>query len=234
MLNIAIVDDEAAERAHVRRCLDYVTQVKGTAFRVEEFSSAERFLMRYECVYDIVFMDIEFPAGLDGMSAARELRRMDATVVLIFITNMAQLAVQGYEVEALDFIVKPVDKYTFLLKMTRALGRVVRRSQECITVRADGETVSLRVSLIRYLKVDGHYVVYHSREGTFAEYISLSAAEKKLGDPAFYRCDRGCLVNMRFITQIGQNTCTVDGEELDLARKQHSRFLRAYAEFLNG
>lgn len=234
MLNIAIVDDEAAEREHIRRCLDYVAEVRGVEFYANEFDSADSFLMRYESTYDIVFMDIEFPSGQDGMSAAQELRKMDDTVVLIFVTNMAQLAVQGYAVDALDFIVKPIDKHTFLLKMTRALGRVVRRRQECIMVRAEGEAVRLRTHLIRYLEVDGHYVIYHSREGTFSEYISLSAAEKKLNDPAFYRCDRGCLVNMRFITQIGRDTCTVDGEELDIARKQRSQFLRAYAGFLNG
>lgn len=233
-MNIAIVDDEAAEREHIRHCLDYVAETKAVKFYADEFDSADSFLMHYKSIYDIVFMDIEFSTGSDGMSAAQKLRKMDSTVVLIFITNMAQLAIQGYEVEALDFIVKPVDKYTFLLKMTRALTRVVRRNQECITIRAERETVSLRISLIQYLQVDGHYVIYHSREGTFSEYISLSMAEKKLNDPAFCRCDRGCLVNMRFITQIGRDTCTVDGKELDIARKRRSQFLRAYAGFLNG
>lgn len=234
MLNIAIVDDEAAEREHIRRCLDYLADTKGVRSCVEEFTSADSFLINYEGVYDIIFMDIEFPTGLDGMSAARKLRKMDSTVILIFITNMAQLAIQGYEVDALDFIVKPVDKYTFLLKMTRVLPRVVRQHQECVTIRAEKQMVSLRVGLIRYLEVDGHYVIYHSREGIFSEYITLSAAEKKLNNPAFYRCDRGRLVNMRFITQIGRDTCTVDGVELDIARKQRGQFLRAYARFLNG
>lgn len=234
MLNVAVVDDEAEERARMRECLDFVAEQQKVEIFVDEYSSADGFLVKYQPKYDIVFMDIEFSAGLDGMAAARALRKMDQTVVLIFVTNMAQLAIHGYEVEALDFIVKPLDKYTFLLKMTRALGRVVQRNRECIIVRAEGETVSLRTHLIRYLEVDGHYVIYHSREGTFSEYISLSAAEKKLDDPAFYRCDRGCLVNMRFITQIGRDTCTVDGEKLAIARKQRSQFLRAYAGFLNG
>ncbi len=234
MLNVAVVDDEAAERERVRACLDYVSQEKGVEFCVDEYDSADSFLVRFEHDYDVIFMDIEFPAGMNGMEAAHALRESDKTVVLIFITNMAQMAIQGYEVDALDFIVKPIDKFSFLLKMTRVLSRVVRGREERITVRTDGEVVSLRPRLIRYLEVDGHYVVYHSREGTYSEYITLSGAEKKLCDPAFYRCDRGRLVNLRFVTQVGRDTCTVDGEELPVARTQRSAFIRAYAAFLSG
>lgn len=234
MLNVAVVDDESAERERVRACLDYVSQKKGVEFCVDEYDSADSFLVKFEHEYDVVLMDIEFPAGMNGMEAAHALRKIDKTVVLIFITNMAQMAIQGYEVDALDFIVKPIDKFSFLLKMTRVLNRVVQRSWKRITVKTDGEVVSLLPQLIRYLKVDGHYVVYHSREGTYSEYISLSGAEKKLGDPAFYRCDRGCLVNLRFVTQVGRDACTVDGEEIPIARTQRSAFIRAYAAFLSG
>ena len=234
MLNVAVVDDEAAERARIRACLDYMAGEKGLAFCVDEFSSADSFVIQFERQYDIVFMDIEFPSGMDGMAAARAMRETDETVVLIFVTNMARMAVEGYEVEALDFIVKPVEREPFLLKMSRALSRVVRRAEHYVTLKERGEMVSLRVKLIRYLEVDGHYVVYHSREGTFSEYSTMAAAEKKLDDPAFVRCDRGCLVNLRMVTHVGKNTCTVDGQEVLIARTQRTQFLRTYAAFLGG
>lgn len=234
MLNLAVIDDEAAERGRIRECLDFVSARTGESFCVDEFSSAESFLMNYEPKYDIVFMDIEFPSGMDGMSAARELRRLDRTVILIFITRVAQLAIQGYEVEALDFIVKPLDPYAFHLKMKRALERVVRRSDDSIQVVMEGDVIVLHSRLIRYLEVRGHYIIYHSREGTFSEYISLSAAEKKLGDPAFFRCDRGRLVNLRFVTEVRRDDCLVDGETVPVARTQRAAFIRALAEFPGG
>lgn len=88
--------------------------------------------------------------------------------------------------------------------------------------------------MLRYLTVDGHYVIYHSKEGTFAEYITLNAAEKKLNDPAFFRCDRGYLVNLRYVEQIRKSTCLVDGEELPIARTQFGKFKQAYARYLGG
>ncbi|WP_303926907.1 LytTR family DNA-binding domain-containing protein [Subdoligranulum variabile] len=113
MLNVAIVDDEAAERQKLREYLEAAACRKNEEFCVDEFSSADAFLVQYRQGYDLVFMDIEFPQGQNGMEAARALRRMDSTVVLIFVTNIAQMAVEGYEVDALDFIVKPVDPMPF-------------------------------------------------------------------------------------------------------------------------
>ena len=234
ILNVAIVDDEAADRQQLRRCLDEVARQKNISFCVDEYSSADAFLVRYQQGYDLIFMDIEFPTGQDGMQAARALRRIDSTVVLIFVTNIAQMAVEGYAVDALDFNVKPIDPYAFQLKMTRALSRVARSASDRITVSQKGEVRSLQVHLIRYLKVEGHYVVYHSREGVFSEYISLSAAEKKLNSPLFCRCDRGCLVNLRYVSEIKKDVCVVDGEELVVARTQRAQFVKDYAEYLNG
>ncbi len=234
MLNIALVDDEREERMRLRQCLDYVAEQRKVTFSVDEFDSAERFLVHYQPNYDIVFMDIEFPSGISGMEAAHKLRKMDRTVILIFVTNIAQMAIQGYEVDALDFLVKPLEPSFFLLKMTRALGRALSRQDHQILIQTEGETVPLHVNLIRYVLVDGHYVIYHSREGIFSEYSTLAAAEKKLNAPIFCRCDRGCLVNLRFVTAIRAGICVVDGEELTIARTRYSQFKQAYAAFLAG
>ena len=141
------MDDEAAERRRIRECLDYVSEKTGVEFCMDEFPSADSFLVGYEDKYDTVFMDIEFPTGLDGMAAARELRKFDKTVLLIFITDMAQLAIRGYEADALDFIVKPLDQHAFFLKIARALERVTRRPDNSIRILMDGEVIVLRIVL---------------------------------------------------------------------------------------
>ena len=202
MLRVAVVDDDAQDRAKISAGLDFVAAQKDVSFSISEFDSGDQFLVKYEPNYDIVFMDVEFLSGANGIEAAHQLRKIDKTVVLVFVTRMAQMAVKGYEVDALDFIVKPVDNYSFLLKMTRILDRVAIRPDDMFCVCAEGEIISLHIRMLRYLTVDGHYVIYHSKEGTFAEYITLNAAEKKLNDPAFFRCDRGCLVNLRYVEQI--------------------------------
>lgn len=234
MINIAVIDDEPEERARIKKCLDFVSQKRNVCFCVDEYGSTEQFLMRYDFSYDIIFLDVFFGNGKDGMSAARAIRKMDETVLLVFISNLAHMAIQGYAVDAMDFILKPVENHTFLLKMSRVLKRLGRKTDFAISVKTVGETVRLHTRLIRYLLVKGHYVEYHSREGIYSEYISLSAAEEKLNDDCFFRCDRGCLVNLRYVTEIRKETCVVDSEELPIARTQRSAFKKAFANYLAG
>lgn len=233
MIYAAIVDDEESERRKLKACLAYVAEKKNIKFSVREFSDADKFLVNYESNYDVVFMDIEMD-GTNGMEAARQLRKVDKTVILIFVTNMAQMAVQGYEVDALDFIVKPLDKYAFSLKMMRVLGRIDQSKDDRILLSIAGDLVSIRVSLITYLEVQGHYVIYHSKEGDYTEYITLSAAEKKIADSSFVRCNRGCLVNLRYVSAVRKDVCVVDGEELAIARPTRNSFIQAFACFLGG
>ena len=235
MFSIAVVDDDPAERKSVAECLDYFRARSGNEYMLTEYASTETFLMEYERgTFDIVLMDIEFMGGQDGMEAAVKLRELDENVILMFVTKMAQMAIRGYEVDALDFIVKPLEKSSFFLKLSRAVRRVSSNPEQTVSLRCEGEMVSLRKNLIVYLEVQGHSVIWHSREGDFREYLSLSAAEKKLNDPAFEKCDRGALVNMRFVTRIKQNSCVVGGVELPLARERRVSFKKAYADYLSG
>ena len=89
------------------------------------------------------------------------------------------MAVQGYEVDALDFIVKPFDKYTFSLKMTRALGRITVRRNDEIIITVNGDLVSIRTHLIKYLEVQGHYIVYHSKEGSLSNTALFQQRRRK-------------------------------------------------------
>lgn len=234
MLDIAIVDDELAERERLKACLAYVEQQQDVSFSVKEYDSADQFLMMFEQQFDIIFMDIQFAGGTDGMCAARQLRKVDPSVILIFVTNLAQMAIHGYEVDALDFVVKPLDKFAFHLKMQRALNRVSSRMKSMVEVRDKGSTVYLDAQRIRYLEVNGHYVIYHTRGGNYSEYITMAAAEKKLNDPAFFRCDRGLLINMRMLTKLDGDTCVVDGETLIVAHILRNELKRAFANYLSG
>ena len=234
MISVAIVDDEKVERERIRAALDFVAKKKEVYFNIEEFASAETFLIKYNYNFDLIFMDVMFGKEQNGMDAARELRKMDTEVGIVFVTNMAQMAIAGYEVEALDYVLKPVEERAFLLKMDRIIARIGKRSEEFISVNCEREVIRLRARLIRYLVVDDHYVEYHSPEGVFAEYITLSAAEKKLGSDNFCRCDRGCLVNLRYVSQITKDSCIVDGEELTIARQRRAEFRQAFADYLCG
>ena len=112
MIRVAIVEDEAAVREQLAGYVQRCTRQYGTLFEVTMFTDGLEILEEYRPVYDIIFLDVEMPQ-LDGMETARRIRAMDSEVQLIFITNMAQYAIKGYAVGALDYVLKPVPYFAF-------------------------------------------------------------------------------------------------------------------------
>ena len=233
MLQIAIVEDDFSERKRIRECLSFLEQEEGLSFVVREFETGAAFLDKYRPEYDIVLMDIEMP-GINGLETARELRQMDGEVILIFVTNMAQFALYGYEVEALDFILKPINRYSFALKLKRAVSRTGRKTEDYITIRMERESVSVRVASIRYLEVRGHYVVYHTTEGDYTEYTTLKEAAGRIGRDTFANTSRSFLVNLRYVDSVGKDTVMIGKDEIQISRPQKKAFLSAMSEYMGG
>ena len=123
MIRIALIEDESEAKDLFVANLDRYSKEHGIGFTVAHFCNAMTFLESYKPVYDIVFMDIRMP-DMNGLDAAHRLRQLDPSVILIFLTNLSQYAVRGYEVNALDFIVKPISYYVLVLKLERALHRL--------------------------------------------------------------------------------------------------------------
>lgn len=233
MIQVAIVEDEAESRARIKECLAFLEETENMAFSVSEFSTGTAFLGSYSQDYDIVFMDIEMP-GMDGMECARALRKMDTSVVLIFVTNLAQFAITGYEVEALDFILKPINKYSFAMKVKRAVARTSKRHDEFIAVKTEGETRSVRIASIKYLEVTGHYVVYHTTEGDITEYITLKDVYGKINRSYFVYASRSFLVNLRYVTAVNRETVSLGEDEVLISRPQRRAFLAAVSDYMGG
>jgi len=233
MILVAMAEDRPEERTRLKECLKYVESTEGVLFEVREFTTGLEFIGQYEPGYDIVFMDIEMP-GMNGMDAARALRKIDSEVLLIFVTNLAQYAISGYEVDALDFILKPINKFSFAIKMKRALSRLTVQKDDFIRVKTDGETKNVRVAGIRYVDVDGHYVVYHTAEGDVTEYSTLKEAVAKIDKNYFVNVHRSCVVNLHYVSSVAKDEVVVGDERLAISRPQKKAFLQAMSEFMGG
>ena len=136
-VKIAIVEDEAASAQLLEECLLRYRTEAGAEMMITRFSNAEELLRDYRGEFDLLFMDVDMP-GINGIDASRRLREMDSRVVLIFVTNLAQYAIYGYEVDALDYILKPVNYYALKLKLRKALEVVRSRAPALMMLPCEG------------------------------------------------------------------------------------------------
>lgn len=229
MYQIAIVEDSMQDVGRFNTYLQRFREEKSAELSCTHFTSAEAFLASYRSQFDIVFMDIRME-GMDGMKAAHRLRERDQTVVLVFLTSLAQYAVQGYEVDALDYILKPLTYPALEMKLTRALGRVKRNEQE-ILINAGAETIRLLESSLKYIEVFGHNLQYKTTEDTIRGYGTLKDAEKRLPPEGFFRLNNQTIVNLRHVQRINSNTVTVGEREFDISRKWKKDFLEAFHRY---
>ena len=232
MINIAIVDDERSVRTTVRKYLEDIFSKENKKFFVAEYGNGESLLVGYIAQYDIVLLDIDMP-GIGGLETARQLRKIDKNVIIIFVTNLAQYALEGYAVDALDFIVKPLDYYSFAMKMSRALQRA-KHTEGKFLLKIDRDYISLDLSEIRYVEVKGHYVTYHTATQVYEEYNTMKNIEKKLDPRTFVRCNRCYIVNLWYVSAVHGDMLSVGSEELLISQPQRKSFLKAFADFIGG
>ena len=156
MFKIAIVEDQEETRESLNRFVRQYAQEQGLQVEISLITDGAEIAEHYTPGFDIIFMDVEMPR-LDGFGAAEAIRAVDADVVLVFVTNMAQYAIRGYEVDALDYVLKPVNYYQFCTKLSRAIQRVQRRRGGQVVLQLAGGGIQLLDT------ADIYYLETHSR-----------------------------------------------------------------------
>ena len=230
MVSIAIVEDEQEAARLLQDCLLQYEKDNACSFSIKQFSSAEKFLAAFDCNYDIVFMDVDMP-GMNGIDAARKLRERDTRAVLIFVTNLAQYAISGYEVSALDYILKPVNYYSLKLKIQRALDAVSYRRAVMVSIANESGAHYIKASEIAYIEVQNHDLIYHTAKGTYKATGTLKRMEEELAGQGFFRCNYCYLVNLAYVTCLEGNELTVGQDILQISRNRRKEFLQQLTQF---
>ena len=224
---IALVEDTPKDARDIISHVQHFTLDIGVEMEVKWFQTGSEFLAQYHHIYDMVFLDINL-AGVSGMDIAKILRKIDKQVILIFITSLAQYAVEGYEVSALDFMVKPVEYATFKRKMTRALSYCpVSQDDSLMLNLRDGVECRMTPARIKYIEIQDHSIVIHTTEGNLEAYGNLKKLESKLDPKEFVRSHRSYLVNLSFVTAVHGQMIVVGGEEIPLAKLKRNDFIQA-------
>lgn len=170
---------------------------------------------------------------MDGMTAAEKIRALDSEVVIIFITNTPQYVMRGYAVDALDYVLKPVNYYAFSQRIDRAIGRMNNRRKRYISVPIKGGIQKLDVSQILYVEVQDHDLVYHTVKESILTRGTLSEAEKALDPGQFFRCNKCYLVNLEYVEEIQNYDLILNGECIRISRSRRKPLLNALNDYMN-
>lgn len=234
MINVAIVEDDIEAQKKLKAFLQRYQEFQDAEFRVTCFSNGLDFLDEYKPTFDIIFMDILMP-HMDGMETAKKLRRVDDKVSIIFITTMAQYAIRGYEVGAIDFIVKPVTYQNFAAKLKKALSKLPKDKEKKIWINVDGILKYVSAKDLTYVEVVGHNLSFHLASGeVMTTRGKLAAVEESLLEENFYMIHKSLLVNLDYVKEVKQNSVIVHKDELTLSRARKKDFMQRLADFLGG
>lgn len=231
MIKIAIVDDDGQSRRTLEENLKKYETEENTSFSVTHYSDSEYFLRDYVKQYDIIFLDVEMPV-LNGIEVAKRLRQTDSSVIIVFVTNFGKYAIDGYEVEALDFIVKPVTYYGLKLKIKRAVERLAKDNDATIEVSSYDRITRIRQKDVYYVEVREHGLFINTVDGIVQSYGSLKKLEATLDKTTFSRCNHCYLVNLGHVKVIKGFELTLDnGEVLQISRSKKKPFSEAVDKF---
>lgn len=229
-MKIAIVEDEQAYAQQLQEYLKQYQEEFDQRLEVSCFDNGISFIHGFKRQFDVILLDVSMPY-IDGIETARKIREVDTDVVILFVTNQAQHAIRGYEVDAMDYILKPISYFVFSQRLNRALSRVKRREQACIVINPKGGPRKLKIDHIYYIESQGHNLIVHTAEGEFSVFGNMKALEQRLEQHGFMRCNKGYLVALRHVDNVVDGCVVVQGRQLLISRPRKAAFMEALTNY---
>lgn len=231
MIRVGIVEDEAEQADLLEGYLARYGGERGEQFQVTRLPDGMDLVDDYKGQYDIILLDIQM-RHLDGMAAAEKIRKVDTDVVIIFITSTVRYAVQGYSVDALGYVLKPVPYTQFSQIFEKAIARVQARQQHTyIQVAVAEGQIRLDCSTICYIESQRNHVILHCSGRDYVTAGPLKRFEELLSGHGFCKCHNAFLVNLSFVEAVNREEVVLtDRTTLSVSRARKKEFMAALAE----
>lgn len=235
MINIAIVEDSKSDLCILENYIQRYSEESGIPFHIYNFPDGLDIVSDYTSSYDIIFLDIQMK-HLNGMKTAEKIRLLDEETEFVFITSTAQYAVQGYTVNAIGYVLKPVSYLAFGQVFTKAIQKVKnKQSKEYFSFDTEHGIMKLELKQIFYIESQLHYIIIHSEKGIFKAAGPMKKIEKALTTKGFSKCHNSYLLNLYHVDCVVQNTVVMtEHSNIPISRPKKKLFLDTLTDYLGG
>ena len=240
MLRVAVCDDEEVQQELMASYVhDWAKRYNHTV-EVRCFDSAEAFAFAWEDAlatgedaFDILLLDIQLE-GQNGVELARRLRKRDDRIQIIFITGLEEYMNEGYEVDALHYLLKPIRRVKFYRVLIRAVERL-QRTRRSILVESRAGVIRIPEGRIRVVEAAGHNVNVETSDGILILHQNITKMQAELPPQQFFRCHRSYLVNLAFVHSIKRGEVTMDsGRKIPIGQSYSEAFNQAFIHYYTG
>ena len=231
MIHVAVVEDEEKYREQLSEFLSRYGKEKEISIQTRMYCDGIDILDEYAGQFEVILLDIRMK-HIDGIEAARKIREKDKEVIIIFITNMAEYAIQGYDVEARGFILKPVRYKLFAQQMDRARKELESKKAEYLSLQLQAGVRNVSLNDIFYMENREHYLHIHLEQEDIIFYCTIKEMEKRLEGKPFFRCNSGLIVNLAKVQSVKNNEILVHGETLTVSRSRKKEFMEQLTEYM--
>lgn len=245
-MRIAYCEDERAQAALTEEMIEDWSERRGQECVIDVFSSAEQFLFELgeeELVpYDLLLLDISME-GMDGFALARQIRKTDTNLRIVFLTSDASRVFDGYEIEAWRYLMKPLREAKLYEMLDTLVTELADSEASYILLEVAGERIKVEQRQILYVEVDGHYTTIYCEDRqltikeSFGEVLNRLNGESKAGKgkdgviPAFIKCHRSAAVNLSKVCRIGRQSCILAGDmEVPVSRGMYQQLNQAFIQ----
>lgn len=224
MMKIGIVEDDVFDQKSLEEMAKDFFESHCIEHEIKIFSSVDEYLNSKE-KFDLLYLDIML-GNKTGMDLAKKIRSFGDDVTIVFVTSLMSYATEGYSVDASAYILKPLSKDEFKLKMEWVLKKLDGKKVSKIAINTDEGIVSVSIKDIAYIEVFGHYLTYHINEKEYKARQTLASAESSLADHGFFRISKYCLVNINKIDKFEDNSLYIGSTELSISRSRKQALKR--------
>lgn len=232
-MRICICDDEKIQRSNLKTIISTTLELKGIDFSILECENGDELIAlckKDENYLDIIFLDIEME-GKNGIEIAKQIRSFNDKVMIIFVTGFSDYVFDGYEVKALNYILKPYKKEKIISVLSESLKQIENLNEQYFMVETNSSVYKLCLTDIIYFVSDKRKLKVKTKENIYEFYEKLDNVEKDL--PSFFvRIHQRYLVNMNFALAIENNYLELKNEKLPISRRKYQDVMIAFAKIM--